>query len=379
MKYCPDVWKSLYVEKKTNESIAFGFCCQNATEIVTDYQHLDQLREAKQQNFNNQKNALQCNNCWKIEDRNKNSRRHAIIEWFTNNQISTDNTTELISLDWNSENVCNLACITCGPKFSSRWSQEITKYSFKDQHTYSNSHNNNFWKTLDYSKLRRIYFNGGEPLLVDDHIKILTHLDKIGQLSNVEVQYNTNCTIIPNNNIMRLWSKSKLVRLYLSIDAINKEFEFIRYPASWAQVLEFIKFLNQSTVNIINDITCTVGIHNILELDNLIEWQQKYLPTNNQGDVTSINFQLVGPISHGGALLDLAGLSPELATNIYDQLTHIKTQSFWPVIKDKLVVAHGKNNWKLYLDELSIRRNLNWQLSLPKLSQSLINCQNSGI
>ena len=122
-----------------------------------------------------------------------------------------------------------------------------------------------------------------------------------------------------------------------------------------------------------------MGIHNILELDNLIEWQQKYLPTNSQGDVTSINFQLVGPISHGGALLDLAGLSSELATNIYDQLTHIKTQSFWPVIKDKLAVAHGKNNWKLYLDELSIRRNLNWQLRLPKLFHSLSNCQNSGI
>lgn len=122
-----------------------------------------------------------------------------------------------------------------------------------------------------------------------------------------------------------------------------------------------------------------MGIHNILELDNLIEWQQKYLPTNNQGDVTSINFQLVGPISHGGALLDLAGLSSELATNIYDQLTHIKTQSFWPVIKDKLDVAHGKNNWKLYLDEYCIRRNLNWQLRLPKLFHSLSNCQNSGI
>ena len=71
MKYCPDVWKSLYVEKKTNESIAFGFCCQNVTETVTDYQNLNQLREAKQQNFNNQKNASQCNNCWKIGSQNE--------------------------------------------------------------------------------------------------------------------------------------------------------------------------------------------------------------------------------------------------------------------------------------------------------------------
>ena len=379
MKYCPDVWKSLYVEKTTNESIAFGFCCQNSTSTVNDYQDLNQLREYKQQNFNNQANPSQCNKCWQIEDSGQHSRRHSIIEWFTSNQIPVDTTTELISLDWNSENVCNLACVTCGPKFSSRWSQEITKYSFKNQRPYSNSRNNNFWKTLDYSKLKRIYFNGGEPLLVDDHVKILTHLDSVGQLSNVEVQYNTNCTVIPSDDILKLWSKSKMVRLYLSIDAIDKEFEFIRYPASWTQVLQFVEFLNQLTVNIIIDITCTVGIHNILELDNLIEWHQKHLRTNSQGDATSLNFQLVGPFSHGGALLDLAELSTDLASDISDQLTHIKTHSFWSVIRNKLVAANGQNKWQLYFEELSSQRNLSWQLSLPKLFQSFSNCRTSGI
>jgi len=373
MKYCPDVWKSLYIEKKSNESIAFGFCCQNTTSTVKDYQYLNQSREAKQKDFNSQKNPSQCNSCWQVEDHGKNSRRHSIIEWFTNNQIPTDNNTELLSLDWNSENICNLACVTCGPKFSSRWSQEIIKYSFKDPYIYHNSHNNNFWKTLDFSKLRRVYFNGGEPLLVDDHVNILTHLDSIGQLPSVEVQYNTNCTVIPNNNVMQLWSKSKLVRLYLSIDAVDNAFEFIRYPARWSQVLEFIKFLNQSPVNIVINITCTVGIHNILELDGLIEWQQKYLPTNSQGDAVSINFQLVGSFSRGGAVLDLAGLSADLASGIHDQLTHIKTQSFWPVIRNKLDLANGVNDWKLYFEELSTQRNLNWQQSLPKLFQLLNN------
>jgi hypothetical protein len=216
-------------------------------------------------------------------------------------------------------------------------------------------------------------------LLVDDHVKILTHLDSIGQLSNVEVQYNTNCTVIPSDDILKLWSKSKMVRLYLSIDAIDKEFEFIRYPASWTQVLQFVEFLIQLTVNIIIDITCTVGIHNILELDNLIEWHQKHLRTNSQGDATSLNFQLVGPFSHGGALLDLAELSTDLASDISDQLTHIKTHSFWSVIRNKLVAANGQNQWQLYFEELSSQRNLSWQLSLPKLFQSFSNCRTSGI
>ena len=55
MKYCPDVWKSLYVVKQSNESIAVGFCCQNYTNTITDYQNLNQVRQAKQRDFALQK------------------------------------------------------------------------------------------------------------------------------------------------------------------------------------------------------------------------------------------------------------------------------------------------------------------------------------
>ena len=382
MNYCPDVWKSLYLEKKSNNTIGVGFCCQNSTiEIPTNIEALNSVVEKKQTNFKNNLNSSQCSNCWKIEKTGSPSRRSASINWFDNNYLTTDTTNELISLDWNSENVCNLSCITCGPRFSSRWRQEILNYSFNDSSSnkyVNNLRDNKFWKLLDLTRLRRLYFNGGEPLLGNDHIEILSYLDSIGQLSSIELSYNTNGTVIPSDEIINLWKKVKLLRISISIDAIESAFEFIRWPAKWKQILDFIKFINRQSFNTIINNTCTVGVHNILEVDQLIEWQCVNFPTNNQGDPIDINFQLVDAFSYGGEVLSLSNASKELAMIILPQLTKIKTYSIWPAIEQDLLEASGNNQWIMYLNELADHRNIKWQNYLPKLSKLLNISQTSG-
>jgi organic radical activating enzyme len=383
MKYCPDVWKSLYVEKKSNNTVGIGFCCQNnVIDIPNNLEIFLSIREKKQVDFQSTVDAPQCNNCWKNENAGASSRRYSIINWFDNNHPTTDTQNELISLDWNSENVCNLACISCGPKFSSRWRQEILNYSFDD--VFSEKYNNNlqdnkFWKILDLSKLKRLYFNGGEPLLGQDHEEILSHLADINQLAEVELSYNTNGTIIPNARVIDYWKKVKLLRINLSIDATELAFDFIRWPAKWEQMLNFIKFINQQLFNTIIDITCTIGIHNILEVDRLIKWQKTNLLTNLQGDPVSINFQMVGGFSHGGTVLSLDNISKDLAGYILPQLVEIKNYSIWPTIEHSLSNANGDDPWVDYLDELSDRRNIRWKDHLPTLAESSRIFQSSGI
>lgn len=382
MKYCPDVWKSLYIQKKSNETVDVGFCCQNCTDEIPN--HIEALRsiiEKKQHDFKNNPNSSQCDNCWKNEETGSPSRRHASINWFDNNHITSDTTNKLISLDWNSENICNLACISCGPKFSSRWRQEILNYSFNDSSDdkyINNLKDNKFWKLLDLSNLKRLYFNGGEPLLSLDHKEILAYLKEIQQLSEIELSYNTNGTIVPDNEVLDYWKNVKLLRISISIDAIDQAFDFIRWPAKWEQILTFINFINQQSFNTIIDITCTIGIHNILEVDKLIAWQKTNLLTNMQGDPVTLNFQMVGKFSHGGTVLSLDNISRDLAGYILPQLVEIKNYSVWPTIEQILLNANSNNPGVDYLDELSTRRNVNWKDHLPTLAESLRISQISG-
>jgi hypothetical protein len=375
MKYCPDVWKSLYIEKKSKNTIGVGFCCQN--QVVYIPANIEELRstiEKKQHDFKNNSEPTQCNNCWRIEKTGSPSRRHASIDWFDNNQIDNNTDNKLISLDWNSENVCNLACISCGPKYSSRWRQEILNYSFNNlssEKYINNLKDNKFWKSLDLRHLKRLYFNGGEPLMNSDHKEILSHLREIGQLSELELSYNTNGTIIPNDEVLDYWKNVGLLRISISIDATTQAFDFIRWPAKWEQILTFIEFINQQSFNIIIDITCTVGIHNILEVDKLIAWQKTNLSTNAQGDPVGLNFQMAGPISHGGTVLKLNTISKNLATCILPQLIEIKKYGIWSAIENSLLNANGNDLWVEYLDELSARRHINWKDQLPTLAESL--------
>ena len=382
MKYCPDVWKSLYIQKKSNETVGVGFCCQNRTdEIPNNIEALQSIIEKKQHDFKNNPNSSQCNNCWVNEETGSPSRRHASINWFDNNHITSDATNKLISLDWNSENICNLACISCGPKFSSRWRQEILNYSFNDSSSdkyINNLKDNKFWKLLDLSNLKRLYFNGGEPLLNLDHKEILAYLEETGQLSEIELSYNTNGTIVPDTEVLDYWKNVKLLRISISIDAIDQAFDFIRWPAKWEQILTFIDFINQQSFNTIIDITCTIGIHNILEVDKLIAWQKTNLSTNMQGDPVTLNFQMIGKFSHGGTVLSLDNISRDLVSYILPQLIEIKNYSVWSTIEQILSNANSNDPWVDYLDELSTRRNVNWKDHLPALAESLRIFQISG-
>lgn len=382
MKYCPDVWKSLYVEKKSIDTVGIGFCCQNNTiDISANLSEFTLAKEKKQIDFQTEIDAKQCNNCWNTEKIGSGSRRLATINWFDNNYPTSNTQNELISLDWNSDNICNLSCISCGPKYSSRWRQEILNYSFSDPSDtkyINNLHSNKFWKLLDLTKLKRLYFNGGEPFLGQDHVEILSHLAEINQLSEIELSYNTNGTVLLDGKIIDYWKKVKLLRICISIDAVNLSFEYIRWPARWQQILTFINFLNQQSFNIIIDITCTVGIHNILEVDRLIEWQQNNLTTNAQGDPININFKMIGGFSHGGNMLKLNNVSQALAQVILPQLIKIKNYSIWPNIQHSLLTAAGNDQWVDYLDELDRYRKIKWQYCLAHLAESLRTSQISG-
>ena len=363
-RYCADVYKGLYVRPQSQSQVEIGFCCQSKTALVpvaSIQNTLDHKRKLWQQ----QVWPTDCWNCWSIEKSKHSSRRHAINAWYQSSQVDLDTVPELISLDVNSTNICNLACISCGPIYSSRWAAESSKHSWTDRDPQrSRAQRLNYLDHIDLGKLQRVYFNGGEPLLAKDHIEVLQLLKTKNILHRCEVSYNTNCTVIPTPEVVDLWQQAGLVRLFLSVDAVGQAFDFIRWPATWQQVTAFLQWIHNLSFNVIIDITVTVGIHNVFEIEKLLEWQKKQLAVNHQGDAVTVNFQRVGLISHGGKVLSLANVSMETYQTVQCYLNKNLPNMTW------LLPSHSGSQtdlWVQYLEELSVVRKKDWTTDLQQL------------
>ena len=355
---CPDINHGLYVEKITDTSVRLGMCCQSKlTGPVETIDHYDpELQEIR-------KNYDSCKNCWRVEDRGGYSRRHGVIDWYKDRNITDQQ--GIVTLDYNTQNVCNLACISCGPGWSSKWVQENQYHKFPDKTKKYKTHKNSLVNSADLTNIRKIYFNGGEPFLSNDHKNILK---QVTDLSKVDVAYNTNGTQYPDDEIIDLWSQCRNVQLYFSIDAVDKAFEFVRWPADWKQVSENIIKIREQIPHLMFAITYTCGIHNLLYLDDTLDWYEKYLATNWLGDSSSFNFQLAGPMAYGGELLALKHASDELVQHAMDQFKTVKKYSFYGSLVEALKNTTPNNQWSSYLDALSLRRNTDWRRSLARLA-----------
>ena len=128
------------------------------------------------------------------------------------------------------DSTCNAACVMCGPHNSSLWQKQndptvkLKDYSAQYQKLVS---------FTNFDKLRRLDFVGGEPLLSNHNVEFLKN---VTHPADVEVLYNTNGSILPSTELIELWSTFKNVDLAFSIDGMNEQFEYIRWPLSWKKV-----------------------------------------------------------------------------------------------------------------------------------------------
>jgi sulfatase maturation enzyme AslB (radical SAM superfamily) len=271
---CYDAFKNLNIVYQNNRQ-SFSPCCISPVRLNNKIDFLQDsfLNEVRTTwltgNF-----PSSCNACKSAEESGWSSRRINVNNWYESQNL-TNTDVELVKIDYWTGDTCNLRCVICGPQNSSSWKQElnlpIKKLSV-----------NQFWKTLDTSSLRLIHFNGGEPLLSKEHI---TFLQAIPHKSQVELDYNTNGTILPSAELLDLWSKFKLVQLDFSIDDIGERFEYQRFPASWNQVTDNLQwYINNSPVNCMFNVNTSVGILNQANLDNLNLWLVSNFNENRLGD-----------------------------------------------------------------------------------------------
>lgn len=146
-------------------------------------------------------------------------------------------------------NLCNLACRSCGSALSSRWYEDdvFLRENFSSKRSLSKKQVVEL--DLDFSNssaalanIKNIKFTGGEPLLHKNFWKFLTQLIEEDRHSQVHLRICTNATVIPTPEQCEILQKFSSVDMSLSIDAVGKQNEYLRYPSKWTRVEKVVGF-----------------------------------------------------------------------------------------------------------------------------------------
>jgi hypothetical protein len=254
---------------------------------------------------------------------------------------------------------CNAACLSCSPQFSSTWSKYNKKHNLIN--LTANTHDaeyflNQFINNVDLTHVKDIFMMGGEPFYSDTHVKLLKHLVAIHPApEKIRVRYQTNGSIVPNKEVIDLWSKFKLIILSISIDGIQDRFDYLRWPLKWNQVEDNVRQL-LDIPNTIFNINATITPLNVLYFDEIENWATKFIPHNRLK-----NPQTPVRPCRGFQILDLNWTPQSLRTAVLDKYSpeHLLSKIF------NNLEFNQSNQMIEYIEQHDQLRKLDWKKTFP--------------
>jgi len=259
----------------TSHNHSVGNCRTHTLEQVWNNKNMQQIRR----DMLNEKPVTGCNRCYEQEksgffsgrlSANKHHGHHIGRVSETRSDGSLERF-EMVYWDIRFSNLCNLRCRSCGHIYSSQWYQDQAKLAGPEWRSknqvlnYAGRYETDMWEQLsqhiDY--VEQIYFAGGEPLIMDEHYKILEELERRGRF-DVRLIYNTNFTEVQLKDrlVFDYWKKFESVSVGASLDAMGARGEYIRKGTRWQQIEENrrrmldicpgVDFYVSSTLSILN-------------------------------------------------------------------------------------------------------------------------------
>jgi hypothetical protein len=189
----------------------------------------------------------------------------------------TCNKMELKYWDFRFSNLCNMKCRSCGPRYSSAWVPDAKKLGYTDQEKVWSIESVDDQTNFDFLKdqvqhVQKIYFAGGEPLLMPEHWQILDMLVE-NKRFDVKISYNTNGSTLSYGkksaiDYWKQWQSGK-IEVWPSIDEFGPRAELIRSGTVWPKVEENLIELSKLE-NILVRPGMTIGAWNVFRLPELI-------------------------------------------------------------------------------------------------------------
>jgi len=170
-------------------------------------------------------------------------------------------------------NLCNMACRSCGTWFSSNWYEDHKKVHGKDpghpKIMRVGRSSNDIWDQLlkQFDHVEQFYFAGGEPLIMEEHYRILKELDK-RKMYHVRLIYNTNFSKLKfkDMDVLELWNKFDSVSIGASLDAEGDRAELMRKGTKWEETIANRKRMMEVCPKVDFYISSTVGLTNSLHV-----------------------------------------------------------------------------------------------------------------
>jgi sulfatase maturation enzyme AslB (radical SAM superfamily) len=179
---------------------------------------------------------------------------------------------------WDSRfsNICNYKCRMCGPPYSHTWAEEAYRGTGRKDFVIQ-AHDTDNWNDIiakygDLSKLKEVYFAGGEALYQKEHWLMLDHLDSLS-LHNIRITYTTNLSKLSfgKYQLEDYLKRFTNVLFIVSLDATGPLLEYVRSGANWANTQSNIKtVLTYPNVKLKFNVVITV--YNILHLSEVIDF-----------------------------------------------------------------------------------------------------------
>lgn len=283
-------------------------------------------------------------------------------------------------------NTCNLKCRMCYPALSTKWYEEWYKtrhsgfndsgvrYQFHqadsgavilDSNDYQWFESPGFFDFMveHIKEIRRIHFSGGEPLLLKEHLKLIQALVEMGVAKDIEIDYNTNLTVLPAK-IIDLWSCFKKVGLGVSIDAVGPLNNYIRHPSRFKEIEANLRMIDESPDNIRVWLTSTLMWLNIARYPELLRWllTSEFRKVNRVTAEDSKQLYLGTHFLHNPKFL-----SAKILPKSFKKTVSIRMRDFLLWHNDKFSAGEGISGINQHIDSVvSFMNSEDWSHLIPE-------------
>ena len=392
--FCVHPWTNLLVNNPGN----YDFCCITNKNMIRgedgkpllagngdmpeEAWNAKSIRDVRKAMLKGEKLDI-CKNCWHQESIGKESYRtrhnqeweqrvgteelERRIQYSLKNDYTVDTVPDY--LDLRLGNICNLKCRMCNPWNSNQIEKEHN--SLKTNNKYADIwsrqtdsdinipnlkndwvEGDELWRQLNsyIPKLKKVYFTGGEPTLVEDVYHFMKEIIAVGYQDKIDIMFNTNCTNLQPRFIEAL-SKFRNVQINASVDGVGEVNNYIRHPSNWKSINKNLRQIAHMP-NVHLDMSPVIMIYNILHISELMSYAEEL--SKACGRVIDVDFLYCQTPAH----LDPMNLDEETRTAAFISL--YKTQESWLYNNSDIT----RNNVDSYLNMLEGNRNDNWEQNM---------------
>lgn len=262
-------------------------------EPVTDIWNSGKMRSFRKKMLHDQPDP-RCHQCYTNEKNGLRSKRKTVnflyaayLPWVREtNWRGHSKTSKPIYWDIRISNLCNLRCRICGHHSSSNWFEDAVATGTTSYETKINKGPKDFdalMQQLDsvIDDLEEVYFAGGEPLLMPEHLALVTKLVERKKFK-VKLRYNTNFsqTHFKGTEFTEVWNLFEDVFIHASLDDSGERGMLQRKGLDWNTALEnrkrmlavcpAVDFMLTPTISLFNVFHLT-GFHKKMVAENYIQ------------------------------------------------------------------------------------------------------------